>query len=477
MTNDFEAVVGLEIHVQLKSETKMFCDCPNRPGDEPNRNVCPTCLWLPGALPRMSGDVLEKAILAALSLDCEIQPLTAFDQKVYYYPDLPKGYQLSQFHRPLARNGRIEIVAGDGSIRDIGIAQVHMEEDVAKLIHEKEGRTPVSLVDFNRAGTPLVEIVSRPDLRGSFEAMEYIKALRSRIRYTGASDCSMEQGTMRVDANISIRPRGSGLFNTKVEVKNMNSVHNVGAAIDYEIGRQAGQIRAGEEIILHTRLWDPDRNVTTAMRGKFEGPCVPDPSVPPLIISRKMLDAVRELLPETPASKLDRFIGEYGLTRDEAALMSSERDMADYFENAAGQGILPRTACHWISTQLAPLLKEAGLGIEESPVSPERLARLLSLLENNEINARAAREALSLLFDSDESPEEIVESRGFRQVSDSGALDAIVDQVLSENAPAVEDYRAGKQKAFGFLMGQAMQASRGTGNPKMIKEILQKKLG
>ncbi|OPL12790.1 MAG: glutamyl-tRNA amidotransferase [delta proteobacterium MLS_D] len=476
MIDEFEAVIGLEIHVQLNTKTKMFCDCPNRPGDEPNRNTCPVCLWLPGALPRLSAEALEKATLAALALDCEISPIIAFDQKVYYYPDLPKGYQLSQFHKPLAKNGRVRITAEDGSSRNIGIIQVHMEEDVAKLLHEREGKTPVSLVDFNRAGTPLVEIVSRPDIRSSHEAMEYIKALRARVRYAGSSECSMEQGTMRVDANISIRPKGSDRFNTKVEVKNMNSIQNVGDAVDYEIRRQADQVRTGEQVTLHTRLWDPDKKMTVAMRGKFEGPCVPDPAVPPIVISNEWLETVRSRLPEMPARKMERFIEHYELPRDEASLMSADRDLADYFETVAKSGIPPRTACHWIAAQLLPLLKNKGLTVEASPLSAERLAGLLLLLEKNEINARAAREILPVLFESDEAPEAVVERLNVRQVSDTAALETLVDRIITDNPAAVDDYRSGTQKAFGFLMGQAMQASQGTGNPQLIKEILHNKL-
>lgn len=476
MTMDFEAVIGLEIHVQLNTATKMFCDCPNRPGDEPNRNICPACLWLPGALPRLSAEAVEKAILAALALDCDISPLIAFDQKVYYYPDLPKGYQLSQFHKPLAKNGHVRIIAEDGYPRDIGINQLHMEEDVAKLLHEREGDTPVSLVDFNRAGAPLVEIVSRPDIRSSFEAMEYIKTLRARIRYAGASECSMEQGTMRVDANISIRPKGSDRLNTKVEVKNMNSVQNVGDAVDYEIRRQVDLIKAGEEVTLHTRLWDPDKKVTAAMRGKFEGPCIPDPAVPPVTISEKWLDEIRTRLPEMPSRKLERFMDQYGLPRDEAVLMSADREPADYFETVVDCGIPPRTACHWITGQLLPLLKDRGLSVDESPLYAHRLAGLLSLLEKNEINAKAAREILPILIDSDETPEAVVNRLNLRQVSDTGALEEIVDKVIADNPAAVNDYRSGIQKAFGFLMGQAMQASKGIGNPKLIKELLEKKL-
>ncbi len=473
---DYEAVIGLEIHIQLNSDTKMFCDCPNRPGDEPNKNTCPICLWLPGAIPQFSGEVLEKATLAALALNCEIQDHNAFDQKVYYYPDLPKGFQLSQFHKPLARNGWVEIIDEEGRPKKIGIRQVHMEEDVAKLVHETEGKTPISLVDFNRAGTPLIEIVSEPDIRNSHEAMEYIKVLRSQIRYVGSAECSMEQGTMRVDANISIRPRGSDQFNTKVEIKNMNSIHNVGDAIDYEIGRQAERLDTGESIVLHTRLWDPDKGITVAMRGKFEGPCVPDPSVPPITISDEWLDDIRSLLPEMPIRKAERFMSQYGLTRDEAVLMSSERDLSEYFEAVAGNDVPPRTAFQWIATQFLPSLKDYRQTISDTTVTPKRLANLLAMLESDVINAKSAREVLSKLFESDQTPEDIVEKHGFRQVSDSAELEKLVEQVLSGNPQAIDDYKAGNEKALGFLIGQGMRASQGKANPKLIKDMITQKL-
>ncbi len=276
----YEAVIGLEIHVQLNAVTKLFCDCPNRTGDAPNRNTCPVCLWLPGVLPRLSAEAVEKAVLACLALNCAVAEESAFDQKVYYYPDLPKGFQLSQHHKPLARNGWIDIVGENGGSRRLRIHHIHMEEDVAKLVHETEGRDSISLVDFNRAGAPLIEIVTEPDMRSPYEAMEFLKSLRTQLRYTGCTECSMEQGTMRVDANISLRLTGTEEMNTKVEVKNMNSIRSVGDAIAYETIRQAESLERGESVTLHTRLWDPDKRITTAMREKFAGPCVPDPSVP-----------------------------------------------------------------------------------------------------------------------------------------------------------------------------------------------------
>lgn len=473
---DLEAVIGLEIHVEMSCATKMFCDCPNRPGDEPNRNVCPVCLWYPGAIPRFSAEALEKAALICLALNCTLQERSAFDQKVYYYPDLPKGFQLSQAHLPLARTGWVEIAGEDGAPRRLRIHKIHMEEDVARLVHEMEGRTPISLVDFNRAGVPLVEIVSEPDLRSPHDAMEFVRTLRTQIRYVGAADCSMESGTMRVDANISLREAGTDALNTKVEVKNMNSVRHVGDAIAYEIERQAACLRAGEEIVLHTRLWDPEKKITAPMRGKFEGPCIPDPSVPMLVLSEAWREEMQSRLPEMPAAKAERFVNRYGIGRDDAVFLCGERDPAEYFEAVVAQGIPPRTTHHWIVAQLVPALRERRTTFTDTTVTATRLARLLAMLERNEINAQAARDVLSRLFETDLDPEAIVEREGMRQVSDAGELECIVAAVLSENPGAVNDYRNGTAKAMGFLIGKAMQASGGKANPKLIGELLREKL-
>lgn len=474
---EFEAVIGLEIHVELNCATKMFCDCPNRPGDEPNLNTCPTCLWFPGALPRFSREALEKASLLCLGLGAELQPRSAFDQKVYYYPDLPKGYQLSQAHLPLSRGGGIDITDENGKPKRLRIHHIHMEEDVAKLVHEMEGRLPISLVDFNRAGVPLVEIVTEPDFRSSYEAMEFLKALRTQVRYVGSSECSMENGTMRVDANISIRPKGTDQMNTKVEVKNMNSVRHVGDAIAHEISRQSACVQSGEAVILHTRLWDPDKKVTVPMRAKFEGPCVPDPMVPVIELTPEWIETMRSRLPEMPAARAERFITRYGLTREEATFLSSDPEVAGYFDALIGQGIAPRTAMHWLTTQLIPVVKDRGQELSKTPVTPARFAVLLKMLSQEEINANAAREVLVHLFDSDEAPEAIVSARGFRQLSDSASLDALIDTVLNAQPEAVAKVRGGQSKAMGFLMGQVMQASGGKANPKRVRELLAEKLG
>lgn len=473
----YEAVIGLEIHVQLNTITKLFCDCPNSPGDEPNKNTCPTCLWLPGALPRLSADALEKATLACLALNCTIQPESAFDQKVYYYPDLPKGYQLSQHHKPLARNGWIDIIGEDGELKRLRIHHVHMEEDVARLVHETEGKTPISLVDFNRAGAPLIEIVSEPDLRSPHDAIEYVKALRTQLRYTGSAECSMEQGTLRVDANISMRPVGSDAFNTKVEVKNMNSIRNVAEAIAYEIKRQTESIEKGEPIVLHTRLWDPDKRVTLPMREKFSGPCVPDPSVPRIVVTPDWLDKIQMRLPEMPVQKANRFLKDYGLTPEEAAGMSQERDMSEFFEEVVRKGLPVRRVASWIVTHLMPALRDRNQTIRETTITTNRFAELLTMLESGVINAHAGKEVLLQLLSDDQSPEEIVEKGSLRQVSDTAELEGLIDKILADHPSDVEEYRQGNAKIMGFFMGLAMKASQGKANPKLLKEILTKRLG
>ena len=472
----YEAVIGLEVHIQLNSATKIFCDCANTPGDDPNTNVCPVCLWLPGALPVLSQEVLEKATLACMSLNCELQGESAFDQKVYYYPDLPKGFQLSQAHKPLARKGWVEILDEQGHLKKLLLHHVHMEEDVAKLLHETEGRIPISLVDFNRAGTPLIEVVTEPDLKTPHDAMEFLKAVRNQIRYTGCAECSMESGTMRCDANISIRPEGSDQLNTKVEIKNMNSIHHVGDAIAYEIKRQVDAVNNNEPIVLHTRLWDPEKHVTTAMRAKFEGPCIPDPSVPLIVLTESWLDEMKSLLPEMPSQKVKRFVSDFSLIHDEAVLMSSERRLSEFFESVVTFGALPRMAASWIASQLLPALKTHAQTLADTPVTPERFAGLIQMIEKNEINSNSAKSVLEKLFEIDKTPEEIVEQFGFRQVSDTSELAKIVDRILSDNASAVDNYKNGNKKSMGFLVGQAMKVSRGKANPKMVQEMIKAQL-
>ena len=474
---DVEAVIGLEIHVELNCATKLFCDCPNRPGDPPNTHICPTCLWYPGAAPRLSREALEKAALLCLGLGGELQAQSAFDQKVYYYPDLPKGYQLSQAHLPLSRGGAIDLADAGGQPIRRRIHHIHMEEDVARLVHELEGRQPISLVDFNRAGTPLVEIVTEPDFRSPDEAMEFLKRLRTIVRFVGASACSMENGSMRVDANISVRPRGTDQMNTKVEVKNMNSIRHVGDAIAYEIGRQGAARQAGEAVVLHTRLWDPDKQVTTPMRAKFEGPCVPDPIVPAIVLTPAWIEAMRARLPELPAALAARLGSQYGLSDAEAQSLGADRGVADYFEALVGEGLAARTALHWLTAQLLPAAAARNQTPADTPVTPARLAALLRLLADGAVNAQTARAVLAQMFDCTDAPEALVRAGGALQVSDPDTLAALIERVLAEHPAAVADYRSGQGKAMGFLIGQAMQAANGQANPKAIRELLVKQLG
>lgn len=472
---NYEPVIGLEIHVELKCETKMFCNCLNNPSDSPNKNVCPVCLWFPGYIPQFNNETLEKAVSLCLGLNCDIQKMSAFDQKVYYYPDLPKGFQLSQAHYPLAKNGWVEITSHKtGSLKKLRIHHIHLEEDVAKLIHETEGKTPVSLVDFNRAGVPLVEIVSQPDIQSAEEAMEFIKNLRNQIRYVGSSDCSMEQGSMRVDANISLRKKGTNDFNTKVEVKNMNSIKNVGDAINYEIKRQMEKYSADEKIVLHTRLWDPEKSVTTAMRTKFEGPCIPDPVVSKIIIDDEWLEKKRDSLPEMPQQRISRIKSQYSINSDEAFQLCSEKEIADYFETVSklASSLSSKTVASWILTQLLPGLKDNNQVISETVVSPARFISLLQLIEDNQITVNSAKKVLSDLFSTDLSPEDIVDKKGLRQVSDEESLKKMIQDVLDKNEDAVQNYKAGKTKVRGFLVGQVMRASQGKANPQVLQKLL-----
>lgn len=471
----YEAVIGLEIHVQLNCPTKLFCDCANTATENANTHICPTCLWLPGASVQLSEDALEKAALTCLALNAGIAPRSAFDQKVYYYPDLPKGYQLSQHHKPLAYGGWLDVPGPDGKPNRFRIHHIHMEEDVAKLLHETDGQTRISLVDFNRAGAPLVEIVTEPDMRSGQDAMAFLRMLRTRIRYAKTAECSMESGTMRCDANISIRPAGSEAFFSKVEVKNMNSVKAVGSAIDYEIKRQQKLLDEGRPVLTHTRLWDPEKNITTPMRDKFAGPCVPDPSVADIRLDETRINALKERLPEMPAQKQARFVRQYGLTEEEASLMSAERDVADYFETIADKGVNTRIGAQWISGRLLPALKEKNHEISTTTLSADRAAELLALLEKEAVNAKQAREIMALMFESEKPASRIADEKGFKQITDIAALSALLDAALEENPDAVANLRAGKKQASGFIIGQAMQKSGGRANPKILSDLLSRK--
>ncbi len=486
----YEPVIGLEVHVQLKTRTKIFCGCPTTFGEPPNTRVCPVCLGLPGVLPVLNRRVVEFAIKVGLALHCEIAAASRFARKNYFYPDMPKNYQISQYELPIAAKGWLEV---DG--RRIGITRVHMEEDVGKLSHEWPGLAgPYSYVDFNRAGVPLLEIVSEPDLRSPEEAAAYLKKLRELLRYLEVSDANMEEGNFRCDANVSVRPAGAAAFGTKVEIKNLNSFRFVQQALEYEVRRQAAALDAGERVVQETRLFDPDRGVTQPMRTKehaHDYRYFPDPDLLPLEVSREWVAEVRAALPELPDEKRDRFVREYGLPAYDAAVLTASRGLADYFEaaaraRAAGDGTADparraaavKETSNWVMGELLRKLKEAGRDPSELtdpaavPIPPERLAALLALVDRGTINRNTAKAVFEEMYATGEAPERIVEARGLAQVSDTGALEAVVRDVLAANPEQVAAYRAGKDRLFGFFVGQVMRATGGKANPKLVNDLL-----
>jgi aspartyl-tRNA(Asn)/glutamyl-tRNA(Gln) amidotransferase subunit B len=473
---DFEAVIGLEVHVQLQTDSKIFCSCSTKFGAAPNSHTCPVCLGMPGVLPVLNKKVVEYALKMALATNCEIPPMNRFARKHYFYPDLPKGYQISQYELPLAEHGWIE-VEGEGGRRRIGINRIHLEDDAGKLVHDEH--RPVSFVDLNRTGTPLIEIVSEPDIRSPEEASAYLKKIRQLVRYLGISDGNMEEASLRCDANISLRPKGSEKFGTKAELKNMNSFKHVQAALEYEIRRQTALLLDGQEVVQETRLWDAAKGVTHSMRGKEEAHdyrYFPDPDLMPVHIDEEWLNEVRLSLPELPEARRRRFMQEYGLGEYDAEVLTASRDIADYFEAAVKLFAKPKTVANWVMVELMRLLKQADMAIGEIKVSPERLAELLKLMDKGIISNKIAKKVLEEVFDTGRAPAEIVEEKGLAQVSDTSELKAIVERVIDENPKEVEKYRAGKKKVLGFLMGQVMRATKGKANPQTANELLRKLL-
>jgi aspartyl-tRNA(Asn)/glutamyl-tRNA(Gln) amidotransferase subunit B len=476
----FEAVIGLEVHVQLSTRTKIFCGCPTSFGASPNSNVCPVCLGLPGALPVLSREAVELAIRGSLALNCAIRPVSRFARKNYFYPDSPKGYQISMYDEPLAEFGWVDI-AVDGVDRRIGVTRVHMEDDAGKSIHDGfRDSAQYTYVDLNRSGTPLIEIVSEPDMRSSDEAFAYLTQLKSNIRFVEASTCDMEKGHLRCDANVSVRPRGRQELGTKVEVKNLNSFRFLKMAIDYEIARQVGVIESGGRIHQETRLYNSDTGVTVGMRSKEQAHdyrYFPEPDLAPLRVGSAWLSEVRASMPELPAARRARFVSEYGLREYDASVLTASRDLADYFETAAGVSKDPKITANWVMGDLAGLLKAAGAEIDASPVSAQHLGELVGLVVRGELTGKLGKDVLAKMFVSGEAPAVIVDREGLKTIADSGALEKIVDEVLAANPKQVEQYRAGKTGLMGFLVGQAMKASRGQANPAALNELLKSRLG
>jgi len=473
---EFEAVIGLEVHVQLQTDSKIFCSCSTTFGAPPNTHTCPVCLGMPGVLPVLNRKVVEYAMKMALATNCRINRRFVFARKQYFYPDLPKGYQISQHELPIAENGSVEIDV-NGSKRRIGITRIHMEEDAGKLVHD-EAR-PISYVDLNRTGVPLIEIVSEPDIRAPEEAAEYLKSLREIVRYLEISDGNMEEGSLRCDANISLRPKGESRLGTKVELKNMNSFRHVQKALEYEIRRQSALLLDGQEIVQETRLWDVAKGVTLSMRSKEEAHdyrYFPDPDLVPIEIDQEWLESTRASLPELPSAKRERFQSQYGIPPYDAAILTSTKALADFFEESVTLYSNAKTVSNWIMGELTKLLNEHSKEIDETPVTPKHLADLLHLIDQGTISGKIGKAILAEVFTTGRSPEEIVEEKGLRQVSDAGELEAIVQEVLSRHPGEVEKYRAGKTKVMGFFVGQVRRETKGKANPKLVNELLLKKL-
>lgn len=476
----YEAVIGLEVHVQLGTKTKIFCGCPVEFGAAPNTNVCPVCLGLPGALPVLSRQAVELAIGAALALHCRVNPFSRFARKNYFYPDLPKGYQISQYDQPLAEHGYLDIFV-EGRRKRIGITRVHMEDDAGKSIHEGfKDSERYTYVDLNRSGTPLIEIVSEPDMRSSDEAYAYLTEMKQVLQYIGVSDCDMEKGQLRCDANVSVRLKGAARFGTKAEVKNLNSFRFLKMALEYEIRRQVELIESGGTVVQETRLYNVDTGQTVGMRSKEQAHdyrYFPEPDLVPLRVSHLWLDQVKSALPELPQERRDRFVSQYGLREYDAQVLTVNRATGDYFEEAVRASGDGAATANWVIGDLMGLLKAQGKEIAASPVSAENLGELIALIGKGELTGKLAKEILPKMFETGENPRAIMEREGLKQISDAGALEAIIDQVLEANGKQVEQYKSGKTTVIGFLVGQVMKASRGQANPGVVNELLRKKLG
>ena len=473
---EFEAVIGLEVHAQLLTASKIFCSCSTEFGAAPNSHVCPVCLGMPGSLPVLNRRVVEFAVKLALATNARVNPVSVFARKNYFYPDLPKGYQISQYELPLAEGGYIEIEV-DGAKKRIGLVRIHMEEDAGKLIHDET--RPVSYVDFNRTGVPLLEIVSEPDMRSPEEAVAYLKKLRSILRYLEICDGNMEEGSLRCDANVSVRPKGSETFGTKVELKNMNSFKHVQRALDYEIKRQIALILDGKEVVQETRLFDVSRGVTQPMRGKEEAHdyrYFPDPDLVPVEIDEAFVEEVRKTLPELPDEKKARFMEEYQLPAYDAEIITSSRRLAEFFEACVRLFPKPKLLSNWIMTEVLRELNREGKEIDETRLTPENFTELLRLLDEGVISSTAAKKVFPEVYATGRSPREIVEEKGLKQESDEAALLEVCKKILEAHPKEVEKYRKGKKNVIGFFVGQVMRETRGKANPKVVNQLLTKLL-
>jgi aspartyl-tRNA(Asn)/glutamyl-tRNA(Gln) amidotransferase subunit B len=488
MENNWETVIGLEIHAQLSTESKIFCGCATRFGDQPNANTCPVCLGLPGALPVLNWRAVELGARAALALGLHINQRSIFARKNYFYPDLPKGYQISQFDQPFSADGTLEIMtaerdegghARNWTAKTVRITRLHLEEDAGKNVHE--GLPEVdrySYIDLNRAGTPLAEIVTEPDFRTSWEAYDYVNHVRRTLVWVGASEADMEKGNLRCEANVSVRRRGEG-FGTRVELKNLNSVRFMQRAIEFEVARQIKVLEAGERVSQETRLWDERAGETRVMRSKEEAHdyrYFPEPDLPALVVTEQFIAGVKEAMPELPEARRSRFMEQYGLSFSDASQLTSDRDLSDYYEAAAVAAGNPRGAANWIRSELLREIENVGIGVAQCPVAPADLGALVRVIDGGAISGKQGKEVLSEMFASGKSAATVIEERGLVQVSDSGEIDRIIDEVMAASPVQLEQYRGGKETLLGYFVGQVMKASKGKANPKIVNERLLEKL-
>ncbi|MFP6637824.1 MAG: Asp-tRNA(Asn)/Glu-tRNA(Gln) amidotransferase subunit GatB [Nitrospinaceae bacterium] len=475
----YETVIGLEVHVQIKTKTKIFCSCSTEFGTPSNENTCPVCLGMPGALPVLNKRFLESSMRACLATHCTIEPMNRFARKNYFYPDLPKGYQISQFELPLGTKGYININV-NGTKKRIGLTRIHMEEDAGKLIHGKNLGSPgKSYVDFNRTGVPLCEVVSEPDMRSAEEARAYLTELKTILEYTEVSNCNMEKGSLRCDANVSIRPFGQKEFGTRAELKNLNSFKFIQKAIEYEVDRQTKILDQGETVKQETRLYDSDRNETRPMRSKEEAHdyrYFPDPDLVPIVIDEEWVAELQNTMLELPEQKRERFIKSYGIPEYDVGVLTSSKHLADYFEQCASLFPQPKIISNWLMGDLLRELKKDGKNIVDCPVSPSALVDLLKLINSGTISGKIAKAVLEEMYQTQQLPDSIIEKKGLKQITDSSAIEKIVDGIIESNPSQVEEFKGGKEKVIGYLVGQVMQASKGKANPSLVNKLLKEKM-
>ncbi len=474
----YEAVIGLEVHAQLATRSKLFCSCANRFGDEPNDNVCEVCGGFPGALPKLNGKAVEYAAKMGMALGCTVNPCSVFARKSYFYPDLPDGFQTSQYSPPICSGGCVDVTTADGRVRRIGITRIHLENDAGKNIHSSGGNE--SYVDLNRGGTPLIEIVSEPDLRSAEEAVLFLRRLRSILLYLGICDGNMEEGSLRCDANVSIRPVGSEPFGTRVEIKNLNSFRNVQRAIEYEISRQRICREDGEELVQETRLYDSVKNLTLSMRTKEEAHdyrYFPNPDLPPVLVSPDDMTRWKSEMPELPHTRRERLVASFGLSEQDADILTSEKEMADFFEAAVAVYPQPKRIANLIQGEALREMNAKGVSLADAAITPETLAELAKIIDDGLISVKIAQDIFPDLFANGGSPEKLVRERGLAQISDSGALEAAVAAAVAENPAEAAAYKEGKTKLISFFVGQVMRQTEGKANPALVNELLRKHLG